>query len=186
MESVHAIVLAGGRSSRLGGIDKLLLRIDGLELLARVVAAVAHLDHVVVVGPRRELDLVRPVTWVREEPPFGGPADAVAAGLHALDPADDDQILVLAGDLIRPDLVVEALLAAAGNRVGVDVDGHRQWACSRVRARDLRNALSELDTPGAPLRSLIMGVAPRDVSLSTEAVADLDTPADAKEYADDY
>ncbi|MET0468785.1 MAG: NTP transferase domain-containing protein, partial [Aeromicrobium sp.] len=37
MPRFHAIVLAGGRASRLEGIDKLLVRVDGRTLLSRAV-----------------------------------------------------------------------------------------------------------------------------------------------------
>jgi molybdopterin-guanine dinucleotide biosynthesis protein A len=185
MPRFHAIVLAGGRASRLDGIDKLLVRVDGRALLSRAVSSVAEADRVVVVGPAREASLPRAVTWVREDPPFSGPAHAVTAGLTALAPAPDDRVLVLAGDLIRPDLVVAALCAGPGNRVAVDPGGRRQWASSLVRAGDLAAAAAAVDTPGAPLRALIGPLDPTEVPLTAAAGADLDTPADLKEYADD-
>ena len=39
MSRFHAIVLAGGRSSRLGGIDKVLVPVDGTPLLGRAIDA---------------------------------------------------------------------------------------------------------------------------------------------------
>src|SRR5688500_7045137 len=109
MSRFHAIVLAGGRASRLGGIDKVLVPVGGAPLLRRAIDAVADAAGVVVVGPRRELDLDREVVWVREDPPFAGPAHAVAAGLAALAPDAADEILVLGADHVRPDLVMAAL-----------------------------------------------------------------------------
>lgn len=185
MSTTHAIVLAGGRARRLGGVDKMLSWVGGRPLLAGVVAALADLDRVAVVGPQRDLTLDRPVLWAREDPPFGGPAAAVAAGLAALDPAPDDSVLVLAGDLVRPDLVVEALRSEDGNRVGIDPSGHRQWACSRVRAGDLAAAVHSVDTTDSPLRAVIGAVAPVDLLLRAEACADVDTPDDLQEYGDD-
>ncbi|GAA3532297.1 hypothetical protein AFL01nite_19830 [Aeromicrobium flavum] len=186
MPPFHAIVLAGGRASRLGGADKLLVRVGGRTLLGLAVAAVEQAGRVVVVGPRRDEPLPRDVTWVREDPPFSGPAHAVAAGLDALEAAADDRILVLAGDLVHPDLVVEALLAGPGHRVGVDPDGHRQWGCSVVRAADLAASIAATDTTGAPLRALIGPLDPTEVPLGAVAVADLDTPDDLKEHADGH
>lgn len=186
MRSVHAIVLAGGRSSRLGGRDKLLIRVGGQALLTRVVSAVTDgVDGVVVVGPRRDVPLPRAVRWVREDPPFGGPADAVATGLTALDPRRDDEVLILAGDLVRPELVVDALRSGEGNRVGVDPSGHRQWACSCVRAGDLAAVIRSVGTAGSPLKALIGPLDPVEVPLSEAVCADLDTPDDVKEYADE-
>lgn len=185
MAPFHAIVLAGGRASRLGGIDKVLIRHEGRELLSRAVDAAAGAERVAIVGPHRDVPFARAALWVREDPPFSGPAHAVAAGLSALGPGDDDRVLVLAADLIRPELVVRDLLAGPGNRVAVDPTGRRQWACSLVRAGDLAAAIARMDTAGAPLKALIGGLDPADVPVSAEAGADLDTPDDLKEYADD-
>ncbi|MEU4744233.1 NTP transferase domain-containing protein, partial [Actinosynnema sp. NPDC023658] len=58
-----AVVLAGGRGSRLGGVDKASLVVDGRTLLDHVLDAVAAARQVIVVGPRK--DDVTGVTWAR-------------------------------------------------------------------------------------------------------------------------
>jgi molybdopterin-guanine dinucleotide biosynthesis protein A len=114
-----AVVLAGGRASRLGGADKPGLVVGTRSLLAAVVSAAveAGAGHVVVVGPARpglstaagpsgQLD------FVREDPPGSGPVAALRAGLAAISaPA----VAVLAADM--PFLAarhLRALLEAAG------------------------------------------------------------------------
>lgn len=185
MSLFHALLLAGGQASRLGGRDKLLVRAGGRTLIEGVVDAVSEARQVVIVGPRRDLDPRRATLWVREDPPFAGPAHAVAAGLAALDPDEDDEVLVLAGDLVHPELVVAALRHGTGNRVAVDPAGRRQWAASMVRSGDLAAAVAAAPTEGASLRSLISRLDPVDVAVSAEAGADIDTPDDLEEYADD-
>lgn len=78
-----AIILAGGRSSRLGGSPKSGLRYDGGTLLERTIAAAGGARHVVVVGPVTE-GLPAGVHSCREDPPFAGPAAAIGAGLAEL------------------------------------------------------------------------------------------------------
>jgi molybdopterin-guanine dinucleotide biosynthesis protein A len=78
-----AIILAGGRSSRLGGVPKARLTYDGATLLARSLRAAGAAGHIVVVGPDPG-DLPGGILNCREEPPFAGPAAAIAAGLSAL------------------------------------------------------------------------------------------------------
>ena len=68
--TLGAVLLAGGAGSRLGGVDKAALRLDGTTLLDRALAALTGLD-VVVVGPPRPLPGLR---VVREDPPRSGPA----------------------------------------------------------------------------------------------------------------
>jgi choline kinase len=46
-----AVILAGGRSSRLSGTPKALLRLEGKSLLLRTLEAVRRAQRVAVVGP---------------------------------------------------------------------------------------------------------------------------------------
>ncbi|MDY0985071.1 molybdenum cofactor guanylyltransferase [Microbacterium sp. CFBP9023] len=89
-----AIILAGGRASRLDGTAKPLLEVGGRTLLDRAIAAVDGCDPIVVVGPPAPTR-VR-VVWTRETPEFGGPVAGIAAGLALVDTA---HVLLLAADL---------------------------------------------------------------------------------------
>lgn len=83
-----AIVLAGGRASRLGGVQKADVEVGGFALLDIALEAAAGSQHIIVVGPeelRRERGRSTPVRYVREHPSFGGPVAGIAAGLAALD-----------------------------------------------------------------------------------------------------
>ena len=101
-----AIVLTGGRASRLGGADKAGIAVAGRPMLETVVrAAAAVSDAVVTVGPGGD---------TCEEPPYSGPVAGIAAGLAAL-PERVDLVVVVACDL--PDLdddTLHALVAALG------------------------------------------------------------------------
>jgi molybdopterin-guanine dinucleotide biosynthesis protein A len=107
-----AVILAGGRSSRLGGSPKSALMFDGATLLERSLAAAADARRTVVVGPEAA-GLPGGVLTAREDPPFAGPAAAIAAGLDALRGAGPaDLVLVLACDMPRVGEAVRALLDA--------------------------------------------------------------------------
>ncbi|WP_314195399.1 NTP transferase domain-containing protein [uncultured Arthrobacter sp.] len=107
-----AVILAGGRSSRLGGAPKSALMFDGATLLERSLAAAADARHTVVVGPE-DAGLPGGVLTSREDPPFAGPAAAIAAGLDALRGAGPaDLVLVLACDMPRVGEAVRTLLDA--------------------------------------------------------------------------
>lgn len=109
----NAIVLAGGRSSRLGGVDKASLMFDGGTLLARTLAAVEAAAAVVVVGPAAAAQLPAGVMAAREDPPFSGPAAAIAAGLDRLVDHEADYTAVLACDMPYAGTAMQSLLAAA-------------------------------------------------------------------------
>ncbi|MFD6175683.1 MULTISPECIES: molybdenum cofactor guanylyltransferase [unclassified Isoptericola] len=118
-----AVVLAGGRASRLGGVPKPTVVLDGATLLDRALAATRDADRTVVVGPDAAVPPGRGVLVAREDPPFGGPVAGLDAGLLALDRAHgrtDDQgpgaapawVLVLAVDVPRAAEAVPLLRAA--------------------------------------------------------------------------
>lgn len=77
---VDLVVLAGGRGERLGGRDKAALVVAGRTLLDRLLAADLG-GRVVVVG---ETPVPDGVMRVVEDPPGGGPAAGIGAGLDAL------------------------------------------------------------------------------------------------------
>jgi len=124
-----AIILAGGRSSRLGGVPKSGLIYDGATLLERSLRAAGTAACIVVVGPDPG-DLPEGVLTCREDPPFAGPAAAIAAGLAALaaHQAGGDQAaapspftLVLACDMPRSAEAVRALGAGLGESLAASV-----------------------------------------------------------------
>jgi molybdopterin-guanine dinucleotide biosynthesis protein A len=78
-----AVILAGGKSTRLGGVPKAGLKYDGATLLQRALAAAYGAGRVVVVGPDPGT-LPYGTLTAREDPPFAGPAAAIEAGLSAL------------------------------------------------------------------------------------------------------
>ncbi|BCW69776.1 NTP transferase domain-containing protein [Arthrobacter sp. NicSoilB8] len=130
-----AIILAGGRSSRLGGVPKSRLIYDGATLLERSLRSAAAAGRTVVVGPDPG-GLPVGVLSCREDPPFAGPAAAIAAGVGALaaDYAGRPEagypapfILVLACDMPRSAAAVrtlaDALAASPADSPAVTPDG---------------------------------------------------------------
>jgi molybdenum cofactor guanylyltransferase len=100
-EELGAIVLAGGRASRLGGTDKPALRVGERSLIESVLAeaSAAGARRVVVVGPDRpRLTLsTGELRVVREDPPGGGPVPALHRGLAEITAAAGEQAMVAGG-----------------------------------------------------------------------------------------
>ncbi|MDT0116698.1 NTP transferase domain-containing protein [Microbacterium sp. PRF11] len=176
MVSVDAILLAGGRASRVGGAAKPLFEVGGRTLLHAGVDAVrsAGARRIVVVGPVLDADL--DVRWVREDPPFGGPVAAIVA---ALDHVDADEVLVLACDLPTAGPAVALLpphLPEGTDGACLD-DGRRQWLIGRYRTAALRAAASGLPERGrdASMRALLGGMTVAAVSADAALTRDIDT-----------
>lgn len=193
-----AVVLAGGRGRRLGGLDKPALQVGDRTLLRIALDAVGDCS-VVVVGPARELP--RGVLAAREDPPGGGPAAALAAGVRALPAAPPDAVVaVLAAD--QPGIteaVIDRLcaaLVATGARSGdttsvareqdspdgavlVDPGGRRQYLTGVWRFGVLKTAVDSREQwHGVALRELLSPIRTIDVAGSERETADVDTPAD--------
>lgn len=162
---LDAVVLAGGRSSRLGGAPKTTLERGGRTLveLALAAAAAAGAGRIVLVGPteslppRHRLDTAAaPATLqlTREDPPYSGPAAALGAALEVLvDPADAAAgrtpggaafTLVLACDQPRAQLALPSLLDAAAGGSGEVGDSEKGRS---ARASGLISPESHADLP---------------------------------------
>ncbi len=122
---VAGVVLAAGRSSRMGAANKLLADIGGLPMVRRVVetALAAGLEPVaVVVGHdaeqvRRALDDL-PVRFVTNAGFARGLSTSVSAGIQAID-GETDGAVVLLGDMPWVSAAdVRALTAAFAHDVG--------------------------------------------------------------------
>src|SRR5690606_23092366 len=111
-----AVILAGGRASRLGGADKPGLRVGGRTLLEGSVDAAqrAGAHRTILAGPDRGT----PHTLtVREDPPFGGAVAALAAALPLV---GHEWMLLLAADLPRASEAVTLLLERVNAAPGAD------------------------------------------------------------------
>ncbi|WP_350004853.1 molybdenum cofactor guanylyltransferase [Pseudarthrobacter sp. WHRI 8279] len=185
-----AVILAGGRSSRLGGVPKQDLVFHHATLLQRALAASAGATSTVVVGPRAD-STVTGVIWCREEPEFAGPAAAISAGLEALarhcSPASE-YTLVLACDmpLVQDAVAVlkEALVPARGDGVMArSADGTLQPLAGMYRTAGLKRAAAELAARGTlingSVRSLLASLEVQPVTVPAGSTADVDTWDDA-------
>ncbi|HHV20175.1 MAG TPA: NTP transferase domain-containing protein [Propionibacterium sp.] len=126
------MILAGGRSRRLGRVPKCDLVFRDRTLLGHSLAAGRGACHQIVVGPP-DLPVGREsgVRLVREDPPFGGPVAGIAAGMAELDGAGcaADWLLITACDHPHAEAAAAALLAgagfAAGDETGIRDHGER-------------------------------------------------------------
>lgn len=178
-----AVILAGGRAARLGGVAKPLLEVGGRSMLDAALAAAAGADEVVVVGDVPVPDGVRQIV---EEPPRSGPAAGLAAGVRDLT-VDAPWTLVLASDVPGVDRAVPALVAAAAIDAGHDgvcvhdETGHPQWMLAMYRTSLLRHALDAVDTTDLSLKRLLAPLRLRSIPGDPAAIADCDTWDDVEE-----
>ena len=184
---VTALILAGGRATRLGGVDKRSLRIDGASIFERQCAVLSPLCAEILVSTPGAAPGFRTVV---DAAPGGGPLAGIAGGMaHAATP----WLLVVAGDM--PHLsaaVIGLLLGAAGP--GVDAVGLRigplpepllclyrvaevrPRVAARLAARQLR--ASALLTDDGLAVAWITESAIRALDPDLRALTNINTPAD--------
>lgn len=167
---VEAIVLAGGRGSRLGGIDKATLDMGGESMLDRTLRAVAGL-RVIVVGAEAP-----GVLSVWEEPRGSGPAAAIGAGLREV---TAPYVLVVACD--QPFLgeaipMLRAAMDGGDGVIAVDETGRRQHLMIVVRTAALAaSAARHRSLDGMSVRALLAPLDLVEVALPGRSTLDLDT-----------
>ena len=185
-EPMDAVILAGGRGQRMGGLDKPSLVIAGTSLLDRVLAACADCVTVVVVGPERPTG--RPVEFAHESPPGGGPVAALAAGLPHVTAAT---VALLAADLpflTAPVLAaLQSHLATGDGALLVDDTGRDQLLAGVWRTSALRSLVEGAGPPqGLALSRLLSGLSFLRVAAAElgtygpEPWRDCDTPEDLR------
>jgi len=171
-----AVVLAGGDSRRLGGLDKAAIEVGGASLLDRALDAIEGACEVIVVGPRRPTSAV--VHWTSESPPGGGPLRATIAGLELV---RSDAVVVLAVDYpFVTRAVVAGLIRAVGTHEGAalqDEGGAMHFVVGAYRADALRSALETHPPDEASMRSLF-GTLDIAAVRADRAALDVDTPED--------
>lgn len=129
---IAAVILAAGRSTRMGSINKLLAPVEGMSMVGRVVnTALASLKEVFVVtgheGETVEQALAgRPVTLVRNRDFAAGMSTSLKCGVAALRP-EIDGALILLGDMpyVSADIIEQIMRAFAAERSAIIVPTHQ-------------------------------------------------------------
>lgn len=155
---VAGIVLAGGRSRRMG-TDKAALDWDGEPLLARVVRIVGERCRPVYVVAPQESAAYRGLfgtggpeaTWVTDEEPGAGPLAGLAAGLAAAREGGSSWAFVCATDmpLISGELIEELLRGVTPSKQAVIArDSQREHPMAGLYRTDAAPVIAGLSASG--------------------------------------
>jgi molybdenum cofactor cytidylyltransferase len=188
MTHIDAIVLAAGRSLRMG-TQKLLLPFAGQTMIGHIVDQVAA-------GPIRRMLVVvadddnavatelaqKKVTIIRNPQHDGDMLSSVRAGLRALG-SETEAALIALGDQpsVQPALIERIVKAcvASGRGIGVPMYGNRTGHPLLVRSRHFGEILTGCD--GLGLRAILKSHADDVEQVSTTdpcVLSDIDWPAD--------
>ncbi|MEO5919923.1 MAG: NTP transferase domain-containing protein [Pseudolysinimonas sp.] len=185
MPEFDAIIIAGGRATRLGGIDKTALLFDGRTLLQCALDAVRKAKRISVVGFGIDLERAEGISQTEEKPRWGGPAAALGAGVRDLRHSRAELTVVIAADMPRVAGAVALLLDAIDDDhdgvIAVDSTGRRQHLLGVYRTSALRQAVAVAGSANAAMREVTGAMLLRELAIPDELCADVDTPIDAIE-----
>jgi molybdopterin-guanine dinucleotide biosynthesis protein A len=143
---ITAVILAGGRATRMGGEDKGLVELAGRPMIAHVLAALAPQVERVIINANRNLERYAAFGWpvvADEDSGFLGPLAGLAAGLRA---ADTPLVLTAPCDcpLLAPDLVARlySALEAEDAEIAVPFDGERLQPVFALVKTELADSLA--------------------------------------------
>lgn len=169
---MNHIFLTGGTSKRFGR-DKSTALLNGKTLLEY---ATEGLTNVIVVGPETSAKH----QYVSEEPKFGGPVAAIAAGMKLV---KSDLVGIFAIDMPFAPRLINILKSSLINDAALPLDsqGEIQPLAGIYRSQNLQRALDEFEDIGnKSMRSLVAKLTIDEVMVSEiEYLLDIDTP---KEY----
>lgn len=186
--AVTAIVLCGGRSTRMGE-DKGALPFGDETMLERSVRIVRTIADDVIVVARHDQQVPAGVTIVIDPVEDLGPLAGIAAGLAA---SHSDLNIIVACDmpLIKPE-VLERLVSLIGDHDACVAlaDGHASALCGIYRSRIAADAKALLDSGERRVMRLLDRVQTkrvdaavfRDIDPNLETFISVDTP---EKYAD--
>jgi molybdopterin-guanine dinucleotide biosynthesis protein A len=130
-DDVTALILAGGKATRLGGVDKRELVVGGRTIFERQVAVLAPLVAEIVVSSPRSVPGYRSVA---DPVADAGPIAGIAAGLVA---AATPWLFVIAGDMPHVHRAfLELVMSRAGTEsdaVGIRIGGLPEPLCTMLR-----------------------------------------------------
>jgi molybdenum cofactor guanylyltransferase len=128
---VTALILAGGKATRLGGVDKRALVVEGRTIFERQVDALRPCVAEIIVSSPREVPGYRTVV---DPVPDVGPLAGIAAGLAA---ATTPWLFVLAGDMPHVHRAfIDVVLSHAGaeaDAVGIRIGSLPEPLCTMLR-----------------------------------------------------
>jgi molybdenum cofactor guanylyltransferase len=143
---ITAVILAGGRATRMGGEDKGLVELAGRPMIVHVLAALAPQVEQVIINANRNLDRYAAFGWpvvADEDSGFLGPLAGLAAGLRA---AQTPLVITAPCDspLVATDLVARLYSALEDEdaEIAVPFDGERLQPVFALVRRELGDSLA--------------------------------------------
>ena len=179
---MSVVLLTGGKGTRMGGVSKAELTLNGYTFRNRILLALISVPQIIVVGPTFTAENPK-ISFTREQPIGGGPVAAISAaiplvghefvGILSVDAPFAVSPLLEMYRVMEQDSIDEALVATDGN--------HESYLVSVYRRDALIRALSQLGkAENASMKSLLSHIEYGSVQFPRHQLIDVNTPEDLK------
>ena len=174
---MNGAILAGGAGTRLGGVSKAMLEVEGRPLAGHVAAVLAELCNRVAIVCKRDTELPDLPGIERWDEPEE-PRHPLTGIVHALEQAGEP-VLVCAVDMpwVTPDACRSLLDAAPGAVAAVAVGEGEMCPVFGVYSPDALDVL-QAAPPDAPLRDTVAALDPARVALPPALLRSVNRPED--------
>ena len=144
-QDINAVILAGGQGSRLGGLDKGLLKLNKRPLIQHVIHRIQPQVSNIIISANRHIDAYSNFGFdVYEDdiPNFAGP---LAGILKALQHCQSEWLLIVPSDspFIPDDLVQRLSENVANNKIAIPHDGKYLHPTFALAHKSLTSSLKE-------------------------------------------
>jgi molybdenum cofactor guanylyltransferase len=149
-DSGSIVILTGGTSRRMGR-DKASVDFGGTSLLEFVLAQVPEGTSIIIVGEQRDMS----ATYVREDPPGGGPVAAIHAALPHVS-SESFRVIAVDTPFGVPWLFQHALRPGVDAEIPRDANGRPHYLCAQYNTPSFASVVSMLGTPeNASLKEVV-------------------------------
>jgi molybdopterin-guanine dinucleotide biosynthesis protein A len=182
VSALSVVLLTGGKGTRMGGVSKAELTLNGYTFRNRILLALISVPQIIVVGPTFTAENPK-ISFTREQPIGGGPVAAISAaiplvehefvGILSVDAPFAVSPLLEMYRVVEQDSIDEALVATDGK--------YESYLVSVFRRDALIRALTQLGkAENASMKSLLSHIEYGSVQFPRHQLIDVNTPEDLK------
>ena len=173
-QNITAVILAGGKGSRLGGIDKGLVKLNNLPLVQHLVNRIQPQVSNIIISANRNIDSYKKLGFPVYEDDVSDYAGPLAGILKALQHCDTEWLLIVAADspFIPGDLASRLIQNANDVKIVMPHDGKHLHPTFALIHKSLQDSLKNyLDKGERKARAWMQ--------LQQHAIVDFSDQADA-------
>lgn len=143
LQNITAVILAGGKGSRLGGVDKGLVKLNNLPLVQHLVSRIQPQVSNIIISANRNIDSYKKLGFPVYEDEISDYAGPLAGILKALQHCETEWLLIVPADspFIPTDLVSRLVQNIEDAKLAIPNDGEHLHPTFALLHKSLQSSL---------------------------------------------